>query len=613
VPFFRPITTGSLTQRLVILFTFILLVPTVLNVFLAWDAFSENTKRAKLAVRQFAVLAATYERRFFDDTRRVLQRLANEQAIRNQEADRCARLLKQILENSREFSNLVYSGADGGPICWTADSIKGVPAQAQLQERTAIRDFSLSDYMFTPDSPFPVIIATQPVFADDGRLKGVLSASIELYWLTTFVHEARLPSDGVFFLLDSNGNVLANRALFFDNRNPALPKTGSGTARNETLRSAVGQDLVDEVVGRRLVDFEAIGNDEVRRVYSSVALPHGNVTVLFGVPAATALGWIEKDLVTRILSVCGIWWTGIAAAWLGTRLLITRWIMTLRRMAQALAGGNYAVADFNLNEAPSELRSLGETMVLMAGRIEAREEELSRSVQQKDILLKEIHHRVKNNLQIVSSLLNLHGKSVVEPNARNALDDVKMRVRALALVHRYLYEADDVRVVPLQMFMTELCRTLVNSLSDARRRVSLRVDIPEMTIVSDWAVPVALLVTEAITNAMKHAFPDGRAGNIAVRLALNGATGQAVLTVSDDGVGPPLSDPDQPNRHLGLHLIQAFARQIGGDLAISGPPGMTIKVRFGVARLTGEGERRDLPVVPMRELAMPERGAASAA
>jgi two-component sensor histidine kinase len=234
-------------------------------------------------------------------------------------------------------------------------------------------------------------------------------------------------------------------------------------------------------------------------------------------------------------------------------------------------------------------------------------------VQQKDILLKEIHHRVKNNLQIVSSLLNLHGKSVVEPNARNALDDVKMRVRALALVHRYLYEADDVRVVPLQMFMTELCRTLVNSLSDAKRRVSLRVDIPEMTIVSDWAVPVALLVTEAITNAMKHAFPDGRAGNIAVRLALNGATGQAVLTVSDDGVGPPLSDPDQPNRHLGLHLIQAFARQIGGDLAISGPPGMTIKVRFGVARLTGEGERRDLPVVPMRELAMPERGAASAA
>jgi len=190
VPFFRPIATGSLTQRLVILFTFILLVPTVLNVFLAWDAFSENTKRAKLAVRQFAVLAATYERRFFDDTRRILQRLANEQAIRNQEADRCTRLLRQILENSREFSNLIYSDADGRPVCWTADSIKKVPVQTRLQGRAVVRDFSLSDYMFTPDSPFPVIIATQPVFADDGHLKGVLSASIELYWLTTFVHEA---------------------------------------------------------------------------------------------------------------------------------------------------------------------------------------------------------------------------------------------------------------------------------------------------------------------------------------------------------------------------------------------------------------------------------------
>lgn len=604
MPFSRP-NRGSLTQRLVILFTFILLVPTILNVFLAWDAFSENTKRAKLSVRQFAILAATYERRFFDDTRRVLQRLANEPSIRQIQADRCARVLKQVLNTSREFSNLVYSDADGRPVCWTADSITKVPAQAQLQERSAIRDFSLSDYMFTPDSPFPVIVATQPVFADNGQLQGVLSASIELYWLTTFVHDARLPSDGVFFLLDSNGNVLANRALFFDNQNPALPKTEAGASRNEALRSAVGQDLIDEVVSRRLVDFEAIGNDEVRRVYSSVALPHGNVTVLFGVPAATALGWIEKDLVTRILSVCGIWWTGIAAAWVGTRFLITRWIITLKRMAQAFAGGNYAVSDFKLNEAPGELRALGETMMLMAGRIEEREEELSRSVQQKDILLKEIHHRVKNNLQIVSSLLNIHGKAVAEPTARNALDDVKTRVRALALVHRYLYEADDVRVVPLQMFMTELCRTLVNSLSDAKRRISLRVDIPEVTIVSDWAVPVALLVTEAITNAMKHAFPAGRAGTIAVRLAMNGVTGQAVLIVSDDGVGPPLAEPDQPNRQLGLHLIQAFARQIGGELSVSGPPGMTIKVRFAIAKLIGDDDGQNAPV-PARGLALPE-------
>ncbi len=160
----------SLTQRLVILFTLTCSCrPTKL--FLAWDAFSENTN-GRIWRPQFAVLAATYERRFFDDTRRILQRLANEQAIRNQEADRCTRLLRQILENSREFSNLIYSDADGRPVCWTADSIKKVPVQTRLQGRAVVRDFSLSDYMFTPDSPFPVIIATQPVFADDGHLKG---------------------------------------------------------------------------------------------------------------------------------------------------------------------------------------------------------------------------------------------------------------------------------------------------------------------------------------------------------------------------------------------------------------------------------------------------------
>lgn len=585
--FLFPLTRGSLRQRLVILFTVILLVPTVLNVFLAWDSFSENTKRAKLSVRQFAVLAATYERRFFDDTRRILQRLANEPPILEKEAGPCARLLETTLENSREFANLVYSDAQGTPICSTADADEKVPVRLSLRNRGPIRDFALSDYMFTPDSPFPVIVAMQPVFGNDGRVEGFLSASIELYWLTSFVQEARLPSEGVFFLLDRNGNVLANRALFFDNQNPALPKKEAGDIQNETLRSVVGQDLVDEVVHRRLVDFDAIGNDGIRRVYSSVALPHGNVTVLFGMPEASALGWIEKDFVTRILSVCGIWWTGIAAAWLVTRFLITRWIMALRRMAQAFASGNYAATNIDLEGAPSELRDLGETMILMAGRIDAREEELHRSVQQKDVLLKEIHHRVKNNLQIVTSLLNIHGKSIVEPKAREALDDVKTRVRALALVHRYLYESDDVRLVPLQMFMTELCRTLVGSLSGVNHRISLRVEIPEVTIVSDVAIPMALLVTEAITNSMKHAFPDGRSGNITVRLDLNEPAGEAVLSVSDDGIGPSTRAP-KTVRHLGQNLIQAFARQIGGESTMSGPPGMMVEVRFGLARLRGE-------------------------
>ena len=607
-PFPFPLTKGSLRQRLVILFTVILLVPTVLNVFLAWDSFSENTKRAKLSVRQFAVLAATYERRFFDDTRRVLQRLAREPAVLGSDVAACTELLGKILENSREFSDLVYTDPQGNPICTTAAAAEKVPVGWSLRDRPPIHDFSLSDYMFTQNSPYPVIFAMQPVFGEKGQVQGVLSASIELYWLTSFVHEARLPSEGVFFLFDRNGNVLANRALFFDNQNPALPKKGAGAIQNETLRSVVAQDLVDEVVHRRLVDFEAIGNDGIRRVYSSVALPHGNVTVLFGMPAASALGWIEKDLVTRIFSVLGIWWTGIAAAWLVTRSLITRWIMALRRMAQAFARGHYAATDVDLRGAPSELRDLGETMILMAGRIDAREDELHRSVQQKDVLIKEIHHRVKNNLQIVTSLLNIHGKSIAEPKAREALDDVKTRVRALALVHRYLYESDDVRLVPLQMFMTELCRTLVGSLSDVRRRIALRVDIPEITIVSDIAVPMALLVTEVITNSMKHAFPDRRAGSIGVRLELDTREGRAILTVSDDGVGPPAGGMTSTARpHLGHNLIQAFTRQIGGEVSVSGPPGMAVEVRFDLAMLRGENAG------PAPRLDKPRRGGANTA
>src|SRR3546814_19553369 len=105
------------------------------------------------------------------------------------------------------------------------------------------------------------------------------------------------------------------------------------------LTSVVEPDLVDDVVNRRLVDFEAIGKDDVRRVYSSVALPHGGVTLLSGVPADVAFGWVERDLVARILSLVAIWLAGIVAAWLGTGWRVTQWIAPRGQVAHAYGGG----------------------------------------------------------------------------------------------------------------------------------------------------------------------------------------------------------------------------------------------------------------------------------
>ena len=588
---------GSLWQRLALLFAVILLPPTVLSGLLAWDSFSEHTRRAMLSVRQMAVLAATYERRFFEDTRDRLQRLAGEPAILSADPALCATLLNRTLEAFPEFTELAYFDPEGRHVCGTGGGAAGVSSRPWFEDAVRFRSFTISDYTFSSSSLRPVIVAALPINDRLGQLRGVLSSSIELTWLSSFLREARLPPDGVFFLLDSNGNVLASSSSLFGSADPALPKAAADEAESraeEGLSSVVRADLIDDVIHRRMVDFEAIGKDDVRRVYSSVTLPHGNVILLFGVPADVTLGWIERDLVTRVLSLVAIWLAGIVAAWLGTRWLVTRWIAPLRSMAQAYGRGDYS-AKLDVERAPRELKEFGDTLMLMASRIEAREEDLRDSLAQKDVLLKEIHHRVKNNLQIVSSLLNIHGSRISGASERHALEDIKTRVRALALVHRYLYEGDDVRLVGLRSFLTELCSTLVRSLTDQSRRIRLDIDLPELAVLSDRAVPIALFVTEVMTNSLKHAFPDARPGRIAVRFNFESETA-CVLEVADNGIGWPADGDSDDSKEdiggLGHQLMEAFARQLNGDLSVSRGDGTRVTLRLDVHTLTQEGSQK---------------------
>lgn len=584
----RPLLGHSLGQRLMLLFTVVLLPPTIVSGYLAWNAFSEQTKRAMLSVRQFTVLASTYERRFFQDTRERLERLAAEPAVGSGDRSECERLLVQAMQSNPGFASIVYYDPKGENVCGTSGGLQNAAGWPWFKTVAQFRGFTISDYTFMPEAQKPVIVAALAVTDESGQLQGVLSSSIDLSWLSSFFREVRLPSQGVFFLLDRYGNVLASSSSFGSTARPALPLAAARTNESSSLAAVVQPDLIQEVIARRIIDFEAVGQDKIRRVYSSVALPHGDVTMLFGMPADAAVGWIQRDLVMRLLSLAAIWVTGIGAAWLGTRRLVTRWTEALRDMAHGYGRGDYS-AKLDFGGAPAELRDLGNTLMLMASRIEAREEDLRQSLGQKDMLLREIHHRVKNNLQIVSSLLNIHGSATARSSDRQALEEVKMRVRALALVHRYLYEGEDVQLVRLNPFMTELCHTLVKTLTARTRPIRLEVDVPELTVLSDRAVPIALFVTEVVTNALKHAFPNGRSGRITVRLAPEGDEHGWVLRIMDDGVGQTGETGADGAEPLGLRLMEAFAHQLGGDLSISSEQGTTVSLRLDVRALTTQG------------------------
>ena len=206
------------------------------------------------------------------------------------------------------------------------------------------------------------------------------------------------------------------------------------------------------------------------------------------------------------------------------------------------------------------------------------EEELQKSLHEKESLLKEIHHRVKNNLQIISSLLRLQANQLDDPVAKVPLLDMQNRIRSMALIHEHLYRSTNLADVDLSTYLKQLCIQLYRVLVLEPARIRLHLELAPIHLEIDHAIPCGLLVNELVSNAFKHAFPADRRGEVRVELqALTDGPGWR-LRVTDNGVGlPPDFDMDHLTS-LGLKLVNDLARQLGGRLTISAGPGAVFEV-----------------------------------
>lgn len=211
---------------------------------------------------------------------------------------------------------------------------------------------------------------------------------------------------------------------------------------------------------------------------------------------------------------------------------------------------------------------------------EAREKEfaLAKLIGEHAAVIREIHHRVKNNLQIVYSLLDLQVGRLSSPEAREALAATRARISALALLHRHLYDDHDFHSVEMRPFIEDLCVHL-NMLEDGRgsERVAITVSVDDGRLISDQAVGVGQIITEAALNARQHAFPDDREGVIHVSLKMTAL--DATLTIADDGLGLPASGAATA-AGVGSSLIHSFAKQIGGCAEITSGSGAVVTVHF---------------------------------
>jgi PAS domain S-box-containing protein len=200
------------------------------------------------------------------------------------------------------------------------------------------------------------------------------------------------------------------------------------------------------------------------------------------------------------------------------------------------------------------------------------QERLQESLAEKEVLLKEVHHRVKNNLQVIISLLRLQSLPLADAQIKEQLRDTQNRVRAMALVHEQLYGAYDLAHIALKAYIQQLAATVLRSYNVYGSQITLTLEIdPALELTIEIAAPLGLILTEIISNSVKYAFPDGQSGSIAISAQQSARA--LTVNVTDDGIGLPDGFDPQVATSLGLQMVQRLAIQLGGTITVESPPG----------------------------------------
>ncbi len=203
------------------------------------------------------------------------------------------------------------------------------------------------------------------------------------------------------------------------------------------------------------------------------------------------------------------------------------------------------------------------------------------SLREKETLLKEVHHRVKNNLQVIGSLLRLQARYLSDPQARAMFEESQNRVQSISLVHEMLYRAADLSRVDFGEYLRSLTSHLSDGLKRSGGSIEITVEAAGVQMAVDAAIPCGLIVNELVTNALKHAFPNGRSGFIRVTAILEPAS-WLKLKVQDNGIGMPESLDVRRSGSLGLELVNTLVRQLRATVELLREGGTAFEIRFQV-------------------------------
>jgi len=252
------------------------------------------------------------------------------------------------------------------------------------------------------------------------------------------------------------------------------------------------------------------------------------------------------------------------------------WFITL--LAVLLIAAVYWIIKWRTKQLAADKNKLEQTVGERTVQLKQSLSEQAELLSEKDVLMKEIHHRVKNNLQVISGLLELQSKAVNDEAAKDALMEGRNRVRSIALIHQNLYQFENLSSIELKRFVNDLCRQVEN-IYKQQNKIVINIEVPVLYLDIDSAVPLGLIMNELLTNSFKYAFNDTRTGEINLQIQTH-ADGNYVLFYTDNGPGLPLDFDLNRATTLGLQLINDLSRQIGGKVGYEHKNGASFIVNF---------------------------------
>jgi two-component sensor histidine kinase len=520
------------------------------------------------AARQVEAVAMIQEQRV-DTVLRMLETIATLPGVRAMEPRATEEVLAAVLARNPEFLNLTMTDTEGIVL-----ASPGLPAGTDLGGRKHIREsvaegrFSAGEFVFAELGGVPAFPFSVPIRDEDGAVTGTVSAIYPLTSYAGFFDRLDLPDETILGITDYRGI-----RIFF---RPEMETNPIGQPINAAVWEGIsGGDDVGTVT------FP--GSDGVTRFYAyrriylrDHAEPY--LYIVIGFPERLALSAARRILLRNVILMVVV---TVLAAMTANRfggVIVGRRIERLATTADEIRRGNLAARTGIGAGSRSEVARLAAAIDGMAAGLEERiaagvseRRRVDESLREKEVLLKEIHHRVKNNMQLILSIVHLQRGTTTDID--EFCIDLERRIAAVAGVHEMLYQSGDLSTIDMYGFI----EGLTDVTSPAPVPPEVRVSAEGVALKIEQAIPLGLITSELLVNAAKYA-GGAHQDSVAVTVSLADSARGLELTVQDNGLGFPHGFDPHRDGGLGMHLVSALADQLGATVEIASNPGAVVRI-----------------------------------